>query len=153
MIRQQAFSEKRKMLKGGLHCHTTRSDGQDSPEDTIRYYKKNGYDFLALTDHRLYNYKNFAPETGITVIPGMEFNNHQVANISGIRTFHTVCLGYLKEDGNDYNQDEYYPSVRADMTAMLPSHIFRKPCLAATCWTEMRSAANAAHRRCSTSQS
>lgn len=114
MIRQQAFCEKRKMLKGGLHCHTTRSDGQDSPEDTIRYYKKNGYDFLALTDHRLYNYKNFAPETGITVIPGMEFNNHQVANISGLRTFHTVCLGYLKEDGNDYNQDEYYPSVRAD---------------------------------------
>ena len=44
----------------------------------------------------------------------MEFNNHQVANISGIRTFHTVCLGYLKEDGNLYNQDEYYPSVRAD---------------------------------------
>ncbi|MBR5922975.1 MAG: CehA/McbA family metallohydrolase [Clostridia bacterium] len=115
MIRQQAFIEKRKMLKGGLHCHTTRSDGTTSPEDTIRYHKAHNYDFLALTDHRLYNFKNFAPETDITIIPGMEFNNHQVADISGIRTFHTVCLGYLKEDGNGYNQDEYYPSVRADL--------------------------------------
>ncbi|MBO4693014.1 MAG: CehA/McbA family metallohydrolase [Clostridia bacterium] len=114
MIRQQAFIEKRKMLKGGLHCHTTRSDGEMSPEDTIRYHKECGYDFLALTDHRIYNFENFAPETGITVIPGMEYNNHQVEGISGIRTFHTVCLGYLKEDGNLYNQDEYYPSVRAD---------------------------------------
>ncbi len=114
MIRQQAFTGNKKMLKGGLHCHTTRSDGELSPEETIKYYKEHGYDFLALTDHRLYNFENFAPETGITIIPGMEFNNHQVANISGIRTFHTVCLGYLKEDGNLYNQDEYYPSVRAD---------------------------------------
>lgn len=114
MIRQQAFTEKRKMLKGGLHCHTTRSDGAVEPDETIRYHKAHGYDFLALTDHRLYNFRNFAPETGITIIPGMEYNNHQVENLSGIRTFHTVCLGYLKEDGNAYNQDEYYPSVRAD---------------------------------------
>ncbi|MBO4733055.1 MAG: CehA/McbA family metallohydrolase [Clostridia bacterium] len=114
MIRQQAFCEKRKMLKGGLHCHTTRSDGTTTPEDTIRYHKEKGYDFLALTDHRLYNYKNFAPETDITIIPGMEYNNHQVEGISGIRTFHTVCIGPLKEDGNLYDQDEYFPSVRAD---------------------------------------
>ena len=114
MIRQQAFGGNKKMLKGGLHCHTTRSDGTTAPEDTIRHHKECGYDFLALTDHRLYNFQNFAPETDITIIPGMEYNNHQVEGISGIRTFHTVCLGYLKEDGNLYNQDEYYPSVRAD---------------------------------------
>ena len=26
-MKQQAFSGKERMLKGGLHCHTTRSDG------------------------------------------------------------------------------------------------------------------------------
>lgn len=33
MKRQQAFLNKdKKFLKGGLHCHTTRSDGQNTPE-------------------------------------------------------------------------------------------------------------------------
>lgn len=46
MIRQQAFSGDETMLKGGLHCHTTRSDGKGSPEEVIRYHHQNGYDFL-----------------------------------------------------------------------------------------------------------
>lgn len=41
MIRQQAFGGKGKMLKGGLHCHTTRSDGKCSPEEVIRLHVKN----------------------------------------------------------------------------------------------------------------
>lgn len=60
MRQQQAFIGKEKMLKGGLHCHTTRSDGRDTPEDVIRYHYQNGYDFLAITDHRYYNLKKFA---------------------------------------------------------------------------------------------
>lgn len=31
-MKQQAFGGKEKMLKGGLHCHTTRSDGKGTPE-------------------------------------------------------------------------------------------------------------------------
>lgn len=105
MKRQQAFIDSKKMLKGGLHCHTTRSDGAGSPEDVIRLHKENGYDFLALTDHRFYNYKNYAPETGITIIPGMEFDStFDYGN--GFRCFHTVCVGPSKENGNGYDQDE-----------------------------------------------
>lgn len=105
--RQQAFINKNKMLKGGLHIHTTRSDGKTTPEETIRYYKDHGYDFLSLTDHRIYNYKNFAPETGITVIPGMEMDNGPSikGQFGGRRCFHTVCIGPSKEDGNGFEQD------------------------------------------------
>ena len=46
------------MLKGGLHCHTTRSDGRGTPEEVIRLHAAKGYDFLALTDHRIYNRRN-----------------------------------------------------------------------------------------------
>jgi len=105
MKRQQAFCEKRKMLKGGLHCHTTRSDGRGTPEEVIKYHYEHGYDFLALTDHRIYNYENFAPSVPITIIPGMEFDNTFEGG-KGFRTFHTVCLGPAKEDGNGYSQDE-----------------------------------------------
>ena len=31
MLRQAAFIDKNKMLNGGLHCHTTRSDGHCTP--------------------------------------------------------------------------------------------------------------------------
>ncbi len=108
IIRQQAFIDEGKFLKGGLHCHTTRSDGAGSPEDVIRLHKDHGYDFLALTDHRFYNYINYAPETGITIIPGMEFDNTFIHG-NGFRTFHTVCIGPEKENGNGYEQDVKLP--------------------------------------------
>lgn len=106
MIRQAAFGTERKMLKGGLHCHTTRSDGQFSPEDTIRLHVENGYDFLALTDHRYYNYANYG-DAPITILPGMEmdrnFDDHK-----GVHCFHTVAIGPAKEDGNGFEQDERF---------------------------------------------
>ena len=107
MRQQQAFVEKRKLLKGGLHCHTTRSDGRMDPADVIRYHYQNGYDFLALTDHSIYNFKNFAREVPITIIPGVESSQKFEVNL-GERHFHTVCLGISKEDGNGYNQDQIF---------------------------------------------
>lgn len=112
MIRQQAFISKNKMLKGALHCHTTRSDGKLSPEEVIQLFKEKGYDFAALTDHRIYNFTNFSPETGITLIPGMEFDN-VFDRGNGARHFHTVCIGPLKEDGNGFEQDDVFQSGKA----------------------------------------
>lgn len=112
MKRQQAFDGKEKMLKGGLHCHTTRSDGQGTPEEVIRYHYDHGYDFLAITDHKCYNFKNFAPEIPITIIPGMEFDNDLIWE-KGFRCFHTVCIGPSREDGNGFEQDETMKSGTA----------------------------------------
>ena len=106
MIRQAAFVEKRKMLKGGLHCHTTRSDGRLSPEDTIRLHVESGYDFLALTDHRKYNYANFGDQP-ITIIPGMEMDRN-FADAKGVHCFHTVAIGPAREEGNGFEQDQTF---------------------------------------------
>ena len=76
MIRQAAFIDCKRHLKGGLHCHTTRSDGEATPEETIAIHEQKGYDFLAITDHRIYNFKNFLPGSKLTIIPGMEFDAH-----------------------------------------------------------------------------
>lgn len=112
MKQQQAFAGNEKMLKGGLHCHATRSDGRGDPADVIRLHYQNGYDFLALTDHRYYNYTNFAPEVPITIIPGMEYDN-TFERGKGFRCFHTVCIGPAKEDGNGYDQDQRLESGTA----------------------------------------
>lgn len=111
-IHQKAFETKRKMLKGALHVHTTRSDGDFTPEKQIKCYHENGYDFMAITDHRLYNYKNYAPEIPMTIIPGFEFENVFETH-NGFRQFHTVCIGPEKSKGNPYEQDQEIPAGTA----------------------------------------
>lgn len=101
-IRQSAFEGEGRLLKGGLHCHTTRSDGKGTPEEVIKKHVENGYDFLALTDHRNYNFKNFT-NLPITIVPGMEMDRG-IEGEGWVHCFHTVCLG--PTEGNGYAQDE-----------------------------------------------
>ena len=108
MKRQQAFTDKTKgFLKGGLHCHTVRSDGQLTPEEVIKYAAEQGYAFMAITDHQVYNLESYAPETGVLVIPGMEYGNDLVKG-KGFRCYHTVCIGPKKEDGNGFEHDQVF---------------------------------------------
>ena len=112
MKRQQAFEKTGNiMLKCGLHCHTTVSDGEGEPAEVIRLHKKHGYDFLAITDHRVYNYKNYAEDVDITIIPGMEFDN-TFERGQGFRCFHEVCIG-PDDETNGFKQDERMPSGTA----------------------------------------
>lgn len=37
--------------KGQLHCHSTGSDGVDTPTDLVNAYKTAGYNFITITDH------------------------------------------------------------------------------------------------------
>jgi hypothetical protein len=62
-------------VRGNLHTHTTRSDGDATPDDVARWYRDHGYDFLALTDHNLLS---SPPDSAalatpaLTLIPGEE---------------------------------------------------------------------------------
>lgn len=40
-----------KWLKGNIHTHSTKSDGDSDPEHVADWYQKNSYDFLVLSDH------------------------------------------------------------------------------------------------------
>ena len=112
MKRQCAFTGNGRMLKGGLHCHTTRSDGRGTPEEVLKKHLDNGYDFLAVTDHRFYNYSNFG--LPITVVPGMEMdaNFADTANTRCVHCHHIVCVGPERDRGNGFAQDQRFDSVR-----------------------------------------
>ena len=106
--RQAAFINPGKMLKGALHCHTTRSDGAGTPEEVIRKHYDNGYDFMALTDHRRYNYQNFA-DVPMTIIPGMEMDSSFDDSRAGmVHCHHIVSLGHTQENGNGFEQDQRF---------------------------------------------
>ena len=107
MLQQAAFKGNSPLLKGGLHCHTTRSDGKGSPEDVIAMHAQHGYDFLAITDHRIYNYKNYLPGSDVLIIPGTEIDRN-ITNHHNVHCFHTVWLGPEKPE-NPYEQDQTFP--------------------------------------------
>lgn len=44
-------SQSQRWYKGNLHTHTYWSDGDEFPEMVLDWYKTNGYDFVALSDH------------------------------------------------------------------------------------------------------
>jgi len=107
MIRQQAFTGNKKLLKGNTHCHTTRSDALVSPEDVTQIYYEKGFDFFAMTDHRIYNLKSHRPDLPIITIPGMEYDSSYVWDDYGFRCFHTVTLGPVNDNPN--GQDQQFP--------------------------------------------
>lgn len=59
-------------LKGNLHTHTTVSDGLYTPQQSIRFYKERGYDFLCLTDHHICSEEK--TEDGMLLLAGVELN-------------------------------------------------------------------------------
>lgn len=59
VVRLSVYSLREDMVgrypfRGDLHMHTCRSDGHQAPAIVAAEYRKNGYDFLAITDHDSY---------------------------------------------------------------------------------------------------
>lgn len=48
---QQKPQNAKTWYKGNLHTHSYWSDGDDFPEEIMEWYKSNGYQFVALSDH------------------------------------------------------------------------------------------------------
>ena len=53
MLSIAPFSTPGRFWRGNLHTHSTLSDGGLAPEAVIAAYKRNGYDFLQLSEHFL----------------------------------------------------------------------------------------------------
>ena len=136
LIRQGAFTDGGRLLKGALHTHTTRSDGACTPEELLAAFEAKGYDFVALTDHRKYNREQFGSH--LTVLPGMEIDVcFEGTRGNGRHVFHTVCLG--PADGGDFRQDENFPSfdIRTpEAYQPMLDEMHRRGCLTIYCHPE-----------------
>ena len=88
-----------KYLKGQMHIHSNRSDGDTAPEKVAREFKNLGYDFIFFTDH----FNNFdvsgIKEEGLLVMPGIEFAAKVHNPYYGKKAvIHTNALGSLRDD-------------------------------------------------------
>jgi hypothetical protein len=73
-------------LKGDLHTHTLGSDGVLTAEELAWRARRNGLDFLAITDHNQMTTQDSLPKVpGLTLIPGVEWTHFQGhANFLGV---------------------------------------------------------------------
>lgn len=79
--------------KGNTHTHTLNSDGDSSPEDVVKWYANNGYNFLFITDHEFITpakplNKTFAKPGEFVVFQGQE-----VTDRTGGKPYHVNGLG------------------------------------------------------------
>jgi hypothetical protein len=78
-------------LRCALHAHTTRSDGELSPEALVALYERAGFDVLAITDHWV---RTNAPSTDrLLVIPSSELS----CRLPGEADAHLLAFG-IDED-------------------------------------------------------
>lgn len=69
----RGFSERGNWYKGNIHCHSTNSDGLLTPEQVTDLYRKNGYHFLAISDHDLYSdYRSEFDCDDFIILPALE---------------------------------------------------------------------------------
>ena len=121
-------------FRGDLHMHTCRSDGTQSPAVVASEYRKNGYDFLAITDHGRYYpsleamhaFQNVPIE--YTLIPGEEVhlpdNDVHIVNFGG-----TYSINGLIETSAQINEmgiDENQRSLSGDCPAVLSVDEYKK---------------------------
>lgn len=74
---------KRKQYKANLHCHTKLSDGNKTPRQIKRMYKKAGYSIVAITDHETPGNHSYLNDKDFITITGYEaYIRNNVTNIS-----------------------------------------------------------------------
>jgi hypothetical protein len=74
--------------KGNLHAHSINSDGDSPPYDLVAWYKRNGYHFLAITDHN-----TFTDPAPFDTNPNDDFLVIGAEEITNARTIHVNAIG------------------------------------------------------------
>lgn len=73
--------------RGNLHTHTVNSDGDSPPYDVMAWYKRNGYQFLALTDHNTFTDPalfDTNPNDNFLLIGAEEVTNPMTVHVNAI---------------------------------------------------------------------
>ncbi len=84
------FAVQGEWFRGNLHTHTTASDGEYSPQGTVDHYARNGYDFLAISDHNRLVDPGELDGRGMALLPAVEIN---AGNAAAGQQYHWLCVG------------------------------------------------------------
>ncbi|MCQ2400971.1 MAG: hypothetical protein MJ059_03485 [Lachnospiraceae bacterium] len=98
MTEKVFISVEKPQYKANLHCHTTISDGHNTPEEMKEYYKARGYQIMAMTDHEfLVDHTDLADEDFLCI------NGYEYAFAEGGVTGLTDLAKYRKARTMEFN--------------------------------------------------
>jgi len=112
-------------LKGDTHVHTTITDGWESPEAVCSYYRKAGFDFLSISDHRKYEGAGIARRFYENANIDLEIMDAEEIHAPN-NPIHIVNLGGKFCVSDVYRNDEkrYYSDVQKIMDSLNSSIVF-----------------------------
>ena len=120
-------------FRGDLHMHTCRSDGKQAPAIVAAEYRKNGYDFLAITDHDVYYasleamnaYKDVPIE--YTLVPGeeihLEGNDIHIVNFGGKYSVNALMPG---DQHIDVGPDKVFRSLDGECPEIISVEEYKR---------------------------
>jgi len=83
------FKDKGSWYKGVLHLHSQKSDGALTIEEICNFYKRRGYDFIAITDHDVVTDSQSLADDKFLLISGIEMSRGKT--LTG-KNIHLVAL-------------------------------------------------------------
>ena len=101
MIRS-TLPENGNFYRGNLHAHTVSSDGHNSTEELIQFYKDAKYDFLAITDHNIYTDLSDRSTDDFLLIPGAEIGIYKSSFL------HVLAIGNPSE--SSFHHGKIFPA-------------------------------------------
>jgi hypothetical protein len=88
--------ERLRWFKGNIHTHTHHSDGDSDPDVVVRWYRRNAYDFLVITDHNHLTLLDHQAKSRRfhrpLMIPGEEVSVN-MSSSTGIAAIHVSGIG------------------------------------------------------------
>ena len=100
-MRKYLLPKDGKFYKANLHCHTTVSDGNWSPEKVKEEYKNHGYSVVAYTDHNVMVPHGELTDEDFLALTGFEINISKIRNgdsIEGYKTCHICMIAPTEKD-------------------------------------------------------
>lgn len=85
--------------KANLHCHSTDSDGQNTPEEIKAAYMEKGYSIVAFTNHDIMIDKNYLTDDSFLALNGFETQAPgKGSDILESRIFHACFISLDKDN-------------------------------------------------------
>ncbi|MHB8962731.1 MAG: PHP domain-containing protein, partial [Saccharofermentanales bacterium] len=100
------LSDKGSWFKGNTHTHTTLSDGTRSPQETAAVYRDNGYSFLFLSDHNIYQEHRASGTPDFLLIPAVERDINVPDEV--MKCYHVVGIHDASSGRRPYGDGEQF---------------------------------------------
>lgn len=112
--------------KANLHCHTTISDGELSPEEVKCAYMSKGYSIVAFTDHRQYRWHRELDDENFLALAATEVDLTEDApekDWTRKKTYHLNLFDTDPEENREEKEKDPLPDAPYGDTAALNAYI------------------------------